>query len=135
AMLLLLQCVESDGFSWVVMRTTFWTVCLGILGLRPGRGASFSIPATPSKTNRPRQRAIVCRVTPSSFAIGWSVKPSAAIRIIFARAANLTDEVRARATPSSNSRCVSDNLTPRATRIVFPSRIHYDATTSLFHYL
>src|SRR5579884_2819853 len=42
-----LQCVACGGVSWVVLRTIAATRAAEILGLRPGRGASRSIPAKP----------------------------------------------------------------------------------------
>ena len=135
AIVRVLQCVASDGFSKVVMRTTFCTFCAEIFGFRPGRGASFWMPSIPCRRKRPRHRATLCRDTFSCSAINRSVIPSAAIRIILARNANLTDEVRARAAFSSDSRNASVNLISRATRIVLPSYSLYDTEMQLLRYL
>src|SRR6185295_12368187 len=118
AMFRVLQWVASCGFSWVVILTIFWTRRVETLGFRPGRGASFSMPAIPEAMNRPRQRATVCRAIVSSSAICWSCFPAFAIRIIFARIANRTVVVRPRANFSNSSRCESERLILGATRMV-----------------
>ncbi len=83
AMLRVLQCVASAGFSRVVRATISCVRWAEICGLRPGRGASFSI-------------------LPSSSPIAESVRPLAAIRIILARCAARTVTVRPRARFSSS---------------------------------
>src|ERR1017187_4759137 len=57
AIVRVLHWVELDGFSCVVFRTTSWTLAGVIVGVRPGRGASFSKPARPIFKNRFLQRA------------------------------------------------------------------------------
>ena len=50
-----------------------------ILGVRPGRGASFSKPAIPKARNLFRQRATFCAVIPNSAATSLSCFPAAAM--------------------------------------------------------
>ena len=49
-----------------------------MLGVRPGRDASFSKPAIPKARNRLRQRAALCAVIPNSTAMSLSCFPAAA---------------------------------------------------------
>ena len=52
-----LQWVALAGVSRVVLWMICCTVGEQMAGLRPGRGASFSMPATPDSRKRLRQRA------------------------------------------------------------------------------
>ena len=121
AMLRVLQCVASAGFSCVVSRTISCTRLAEICGLRPGRGASFSMPDKPCRINPLRQRATVWRFTDNSVAIFRSENPAAANKIIFERWAKRTLTLRARACFSNCCRCSSESLTAAATRIVSTS--------------
>ena len=78
-MLRVLQWVALLGLSRVVMRTICRTRLAEICGLRPGRGASFSMLASPCRINRLRHCATVCRITPNSAAIfssGFRLRPA-----------------------------------------------------------
>ena len=55
-MVRVLQCVALAGCWRVVMVTTRLVRRAPMVGLRPGRGASFCNPATPSARKRLRQR-------------------------------------------------------------------------------
>jgi len=56
AMLRVLQCVAVTGFSCVVLRTTSAILAGVIVGVLPGRGASFSSACRPPSKKRLRQR-------------------------------------------------------------------------------
>jgi hypothetical protein len=84
---------------------TRFTFAAEMLGVRPGRGASFSKPALPNARNRFRQRAAFCAVIPNSPAMSLSCFPAAANNTIRARSTRRTDNDRARAHCSSSSRC------------------------------
>jgi hypothetical protein len=56
AMVRVLQCVALAGCWRVVRVPTRWIKRVPIVGLRPGRCASFCNPATPSARKRLRQR-------------------------------------------------------------------------------
>ena len=77
AIVRVLQCVASAGFSRVVLRKISATTESRTFGLRPGRGASFWMPAIRSFTKRCRQTPTVRRVQPSLLAI-WSFRSPAA---------------------------------------------------------
>src|SRR5213080_3492101 len=136
AILRVLQWVASLGFSWVVIRTICFTRLAEICGLRPGRGASFSIPGSPSRLNRLRQRATVWRLTPNSTPILESDNPAAACKIILDRWAKRTLTLRARACFSNCCRCSSESSTAAANshHVYLLKRLH-DAFDSLFLYL
>src|SRR5271157_1682265 len=80
-----LQCVAASGFSWVVFRTIRVTVSAVMAGVRPGRDASFSIPAVRRAANRLRHRPTVGFEVWSSAAMVSLVLPSAAAKTIFPR--------------------------------------------------
>src|SRR5271167_294627 len=71
-----------------------------MLGVRPGRGASFSKPAIPKARNRFRQRAAFCAVIPNSAATSLSCFPAAASNTIRARSTSRTDKDRGRIAPA-----------------------------------
>ena len=85
AMLRVLQCVAFRGVLCKVASTTAVIFSGGILGLRPGRGASFSKPGTRNARKRCRQSCTVGRDAPRTWAISWLATPSAAIVTIRAR--------------------------------------------------
>ena len=118
AMLRVLQCVAFTGFSWVVFRMTCWISLAGMLGVRPGRGASFSRPAKPARRNRARQRAAFLGVIFKVAAISRSCLPSAASSTMRERSTRRAGSERARARCSRAWRCSVFRMTGRATRML-----------------
>src|SRR5271154_4980599 len=99
---------------------TRFTFAAEMLGVRPGRGASFSKPAIPTARNRFRQRAAFCAVIPNSPATSLSCFPAAASNTIRARSTRRTDRDRARAHCSNASCCSGVRSIGGATRIGEP---------------
>ena len=89
--------VALGGRCWVVWRMIRCTLSGVRAGLRPGRGASFSMPLMPAWRNRLRQRAASCRETDNRAAICLFCQSSAASKIILARKARRTATRRPRA--------------------------------------
>jgi hypothetical protein len=73
AVVQVLHWVALEGFSCVVFRTTSCTLAAVIVGVRPGRGASFSKPAKPIFKNRFRHRAAFWLRMPISAAISRTI--------------------------------------------------------------
>ena len=57
------HCVALSGVVCVVLATTSATCLAVIVGVRPGRGASFTNPATPCARNRSRHREAISGAT------------------------------------------------------------------------
>lgn len=88
AIVRVLQCVASEGVVCRVASTTALILRGEILGIRPGRGASFSKPAHRKDKNRCRHSWTVGREMPNSRAMMWLKTPAAAIWMICARCTN-----------------------------------------------
>src|ERR1700690_1771534 len=88
-----------------------------MVGLRPGRGASFCNPATPSARKRLRQRETFFGVIAMLAAISLSVWPEAGNNTMRARSATRTGRDRLRAWASSNVWCSGLNVMAGAIRI------------------
>src|SRR5436309_13611952 len=84
-MVRVLQCVALVGFAWRVASTMALIFREEILGIRPGRGASFSKPAHRRDKKRCRHNWTVGREIPNRRAIKWLKIPAAAIWMICAR--------------------------------------------------
>jgi hypothetical protein len=112
-----LQGVAFAGFWRVVMVTTRFRKRVPILGLRPGRGASFSHPATPSARKRLRQRETFLGVMAMLVAISLSCWPAAANSTMRARSTTRTGRDRLRAWDSKTVRCCGLNVMTGAIRI------------------
>ena len=118
AIMRVLQWVAFEGLSCVVFRITSWIFAGVIVGVLPGRGASFSSAAKPPSKNRFRQRAAFSGMILNLAAICLSCIPDAASKTIRARSTLRAEALRARARDSSVSRCSALSTTGRATRIV-----------------
>ena len=94
AIVRVLQCVAFGGVACKVALTTFCTLSSGIWGRRPGRGASFSSPASRSAKNLSLQSWTVGREMPIVVAMSRFIAPSAAMRIILARSTVLMERLR-----------------------------------------
>jgi hypothetical protein len=97
AMVRVLQCVALVGCWRVVMVTTRLVRRVPIVGLRPGRGASFCNPTTPSARKRLRHRETFFGVMAMRAAISRSCCPEAANKTMRARSATRTGRERLRA--------------------------------------
>jgi hypothetical protein len=116
-MVRVLQWVALAGFWRVVRVTTRFVSRVPILGLRPGRGASFCNPDTPSARKRLRQRETFFGVMAMLAAISLSCWPEAANNTMRARSATRTGRDRLRAWDSSTVRSSELNLMAGAIRI------------------
>ena len=117
AMVRVLQWVALVG-RWRVVRVTTRFLKRGpILGLRPGRGASFSNPATPRVRKRLRQRETFFGVIAMRAAISLSCWPEAANNTMRARSPTRTGRDRLRVWDSRIVRCSGLNLRAGAMRI------------------
>src|SRR5437588_176757 len=117
AIVRVLQWVALRGFSRIVLSITLCTLAGVIVGVRPGRGASFSRAASPPSRKRLRQRADFSGVMLNSRAISLSCIPSAARSTMRARSTTRDGRERARARCSNCSRCFKSNVTARAMRM------------------
>src|SRR6516164_2184729 len=117
AIVRVLQWVALAGLSCVVRRITSSLSLAEIVGLRPGRGASFSRPVRSNCKNRFRQRAAFWLLIFRLAAISKSVLPSAAKRTTLARSTCRAGRERDRAHCCRVSRCDGLMMTGGATRI------------------
>src|SRR5208337_1265608 len=85
AMLRTDQWVAWEGFVCRVASTTAWTLRGERLGIRPGRGASFSRPANRRARKRSRHSLTVGLEIRKACAMSWSNFAPAATEIIRAR--------------------------------------------------
>src|SRR5713101_9904933 len=104
AIVRVLQCVAAGGVVCNVASTTARIFVTDTVGLRPGRGASCSSPATRRARNRSRHSCTVGRETFRAVAISWLGTLSAAIVMIFARTTFRYERRRPRVQPSNVAR-------------------------------
>jgi len=117
AIVRVLQCVALLG-CWRVVRVT--TRCrrrASIVGLRPGRGASCSNPATPRARKRLRQRETFFGVMDRRPAMSWSCRPAAANNTMRERSTTRSGSDRLRTWDSNTVRCSGLNVMTGAMRI------------------
>jgi hypothetical protein len=126
AMVRVLQCVALAGCWRVVMATTRLVRRAPIVGLRPGRGASFCNPGTPSARKRLRQRETFFGVIAMLAAISLSGWPEAANNTMRARSATRTGRDRLRAWDSN--RVLSSELNVMAGAIRIRKRLLHHKT-------
>ncbi len=124
AMVRVLQCVAFLGCCRVVMVTTRCVRRALMLGLRPGRGASFCNPATPRARKRSRQRATFFGVMDSMAAMSLFCCPAAANNRMRARSTTRTGRERLRAWDSNIVRCSALNVMTGAMRMRYVSLHH-----------
>ena len=96
AIVRVLQCVAAGGVVCNVASTTARIFCTDTRGVRPGRGASCSSPATRRARNRSRHSCTVGRETFRARAMSWLGTRSAAIVMIFARTTFRCERLRPR---------------------------------------
>src|SRR3990172_7097809 len=108
AIVRVLQCVALAGLVCSVASTRALIFRGAILGMRPGRGASFSSPGKRSAKKRCRQSCTVGLETPKLRAMSWLNTPSAAIRMICARCTNRTGKILPRTQVSNIDRSWAD---------------------------
>jgi hypothetical protein len=125
-MVRVLQCVALAGCSRVVMVTTRMVRRAPMVGLRPGRGASFCNPGTPSARKRLRQRETFFGVIAIPAAISLSGWPEAANHTMRARSTTRTGRDRLRAWDSN--RVLSSELNVMAGAIRIRKRLLYHKT-------
>ena len=113
----LLQWVALAGRWRVVMVTTRCLRRAPILGLRPGRGATFSNPVTPSARNRLRQRETFFGVMDTDGCDFLVLLARRRNRTMRARSATRTGRDRLRAWDSNTVRCSRLKLMAGAMRI------------------
>jgi len=116
-MVRVLQCVALLGRWRVVMVTTRCVRRAPIVGLRPGRGASFSNPAIPNAKKRLRPRETFFAVVTMRAAISLSCWPQAANNTMRARSTTRSGRERLRARDSNTVRCSGLNVMTGALRI------------------
>ena len=117
AMVRVLQCVALVGGCRVVMVTTRCVRRALIVGLRPGRGASCSNPATPSARKRLRQRETFFGVMDRRTAMSLSCRPAAANNTMRDRSTTRNGSERLRTWDSNSVRCSGLNVMTGAMRI------------------
>ena len=123
AMLRVLQCVASGGVECNVASITARTFSSLILGMRPGRGASFSNPLRRKARKRWRQSWTVGRETSSLLAMSWLSIPLEAIWMIFARRTTRRGIVLLRAHWSKIASSSGESMIRAAFLLIMPDHI------------
>jgi hypothetical protein len=121
AIVRVLQCVAAGGVVCNVASTTA-RICFTVtVGLRPGRGASCSSPATRRARNRSRHSCTVGRETFRALAMSWLGTLSAAIVMIFARTTFRYERLRPRVQASKVARSSGAKTMGAAVRLMSDS--------------